>query len=74
MSSAAETGIGTIHKHGKAAIPIRVALDEMGHKQDPNPLKTDNNTVEGFFSNTIRKKRYKAFDMKFHWVIDHIKQ
>ena len=57
MSSVAEVEVGTVHNNGKAVIPIRVALDEIGHLQVPTPLKTDNNMTEGFVKNTIRKKR-----------------
>ena len=31
ISSAAEAKVGIIHANGKTAIPIMVALDEMGH-------------------------------------------
>ena len=74
MSSAAEAEVGTTHTNGKAAIPIRVALDEMDHPRSPTPLNTDNNTAEGFINNTICKKRSKAFDMHFHYTIDRIKK
>ena len=74
VSSAAEAELGTVHHNGKAAISIRVALDERGHPQGPIPLKTDDNTAEGFFNNIIRKKRSKASYMRFHWMIDRIKQ
>ena len=59
MSSATEEEVGNVQNNGKAAIPIRVTLDEMGHSQGPTPLKTDNNTAEGFFNNTVRKKDQK---------------
>ena len=74
MSPAAEAEVGNVHNNGKAVISIRVALDEMGHLQGPTPLKKDNNTAEDFVNNTIHKKRSKAFDMRFHWMIDCIKQ
>ena len=74
MSSAAEAEVWTVHNNGKADIPIRVALDEMGYPRGPTLLKTDNNTAEGFVSTTIRKKRPKAFNIHFHWMIDRIKQ
>ena len=73
MSSTAEVEVGTFHNNGKTATPIRVALDEMEHKQGPTPLKIDNNTTEGFVNNTIRNKISKSFDMKFHWMIGRIK-
>ena len=46
----------------------------MGHLQYPTPLNIDNNTAEGFVNNTIRKKQSKAFDVRFHWMIDYIKK
>ena len=74
MSSAPDSEVGIVHNNGRSDIPIMVALDEMVHTQGPTPLKTYNNTTEGFINNIIRKKRSKAFDMKFHWLIDCIKQ
>ena len=72
--SAVEAEVGVVHSNGKTTISIRVSLDEMSHLQGPTPLKTDNNTVEGFVNNTVLKKRSKAVDMRFHWMVDHIKQ
>ena len=46
----------------------------MGHAQEPTSIKTDNSTAEGFFNKTIKPKRSKAFDMKFHWMKDRIQQ
>ena len=56
-SLAAEVEMGTIHNNGKAAIPIRVALDEMVHTKGPTSLNTDTNTAEGLVNNTIRNKK-----------------
>ena len=74
IPSATEVEVGTVHNNDNAAIPIRIALDEMGQPQGPTPLKKDNNTAESFFNNKICKKRSKSFDMRFHWMIDRIKQ
>ena len=36
------------------AIPIRIALEEMGHKQPPNPLQVDNtNAVDTMTASNI---------------------
>ena len=56
MSSAAEAEVGTIHHNGKAAMPVRTALDEMGYPQGPTLVKTDNNTADGFLNKKIKQK------------------
>ena len=74
ISSAAEVEVGMVHMNGEVTIPIRIVLDKMGHPQGPTPIKTDNNTAEGFLNGTMRKKTSKGLDMKFHWMIDRIQQ
>ena len=46
----------------------------MDHAHGPTPIKIDNSTADGFFDKTIKLKRSKAFDMKFHWMKDRIIQ
>ena len=46
----------------------------MRYPQGPMPFKTDNNTADRFFNKKIKPKRYKFFDMKFHWMKDWIIQ
>jgi hypothetical protein len=43
-ASAAEAETGGLFLNGQEALPIRTALEEMGHKQPPTgtPLETDN--------------------------------
>ena len=72
MSLAAKAEVGTVHHNGKLAVPIITALTEIGHVQGPILLKTDNATAEGFLNRSIRQKRSKSFDMRFHWIIDRI--
>ena len=48
ISSAAKAEVGIAHLNSKAAIPVRNALNEMGQPQEPTPIKTDNNTADGF--------------------------
>ena len=74
MSSAAGAKVGTIYPNGKVVISVRASIIEIGHPQDPTPLKTDNNTADGFFNKKIKPKRSESFDMKFYWVLDQIKK
>ena len=46
----------------------------MNHPQPPTPMEVDNETAIGFLLNTMKLKREKDIDMRFHWVKDRIKQ
>jgi hypothetical protein len=48
--------------------------DELGHKQPPTPMETDNTTATGYSNGTIKQKRTKAMDMRFYWIKDRVKQ
>jgi hypothetical protein len=47
---------------------MRHLLKEMGHKQPPTPIQTDNSTAHGVITNNIQPCRTKAMDMRFHWL------
>ena len=68
MSSAAEAELGALYINAREAIPMRHLLEEMGHKQPPTPLQTDNSTALGVVKQIIQPKRTKAMDMRFHWL------
>jgi hypothetical protein len=57
-------------------VPIKTALEEMGHPQPTTgtPLETDNSTAHDILTATVRMKRSKAFDMRYHWLKDRIAQ
>ena len=74
MSSAAEAEIGALFINAKEAVPIRTSLTEMGHPQPPTPIETDNATAHGIICSTIRQKLSKAFDMRWHWLRDRVRQ
>jgi len=65
MSSAPEAEIAAAFLTAKDAVPIRNALEEMGHPQPPTPIQTDNSTANGFLNETMKQKRSKAMDMRF---------
>ena len=68
MSSAAEAELSALFINCREAIPARQALEEMGHKQSPTPMQTDNTTAHGFVTNNIASKRLKSMDMRIHWL------
>jgi hypothetical protein len=74
MSSAAEAEIGAFFINAKEGAVLRTTLEELGHKQPPTPMETDNTTAKGYSSGTIKQKCTKAMDMRFYWIKDRVKQ
>ena len=70
VSSAAEAEYAAIFHNAKAAIPLRVALNEMGHVQEWTPICSDNATAVGIINKTNKPKMSKSMDMRFHWIKD----
>ena len=50
----------------KAALPLRVSLEEMGHEQPKTPVTTDKKTACGLINKTMIPKRAKSYDMRFN--------
>ena len=74
MASAAEAEFGALFLNGQAAVPIRTSLIKMHHPQPPTPIQVDNSTAVGIDNKSIKQKRSKAMDMRFHWIQDIILQ
>ena len=68
MSSAAEAKLGALFINCREAVPARHTLEEMGHKQPPMPMQTDNTTALGIVSLNIARKKLKSMDMRLHWL------
>ena len=76
LASAAEAETSGVYHGFQRAVPMRVTLEELGHKQPPlgTPAFTDNSTAHGILTSKMRRKLSKAFDMRYHWVKDRIAQ
>ena len=70
MTSAAEAEIGALFLNSRQAIPARRLLEEMGHKQPPTPIQTDNTTAVGFVNKIMVPKANKSTDMRYWWMRD----
>ena len=46
----------------------------MGYPQPPTTILCDNTAAIGLANDSIKQKRSKAVDMRFHWVRDRIRQ
>ena len=55
-------------------VPFEFVSEELGHKQPPTPMKTDNTTAEGLANDTVKQKWSKAIDMHFYWIRDRVQQ
>jgi hypothetical protein len=70
MSSATEAELAALYIMAREAVYIRIILEEMGHKQPPTPLQTDNSMADKVCNGKIQPKRIKAMDIRFHWLRD----
>ena len=70
MSSATEAELAGLYIMAREAVYIRIILEELGHKQPPTPLQTDNAMADAVINGKIQPKLTKAMDMRFHWLRD----
>eukprot|EP00956_Cyclotella_meneghiniana_P024798 scaffold50421_cov81-Cyclotella_meneghiniana.AAC.3 len=70
MSSATEAELAALFIMAREAVYIRSVLEELGHKQPPTPIQTDNSMAEAVVNGKVQPKRTKAMDMRFHWLRD----
>jgi hypothetical protein len=73
-ASAAESEFGACFHNAQSGAPLGVTLTELGHIQPPTPLRTDNSTAFGILNETIKQKRSKVMDMRYHWLTDRVRQ
>ena len=74
MASAAEAEYVALFLNGQAAVLVRTTLIEMHHPNPPTPIQVENSTAVEIANNSIKQKRSKAMDMRFHWIQDRILQ
>jgi hypothetical protein len=74
VASAAESEVGACFHNAQSGVPLRVTLTETDHTQPPTPLRTDNSNAFGILNETIKQKRSKAIDMRYHWLTDRVRQ
>ena len=72
VSAASEAELAALFLNGQSAIATRNTLADLGYPQPPTPLLTDNSTASGIANNTIRLKRSKSMDMRYHWVRERV--
>jgi hypothetical protein len=70
MSLATEAKLAGLFIMVHEAVYILIILDELGHKQLPTPLQTDNAIADTVINGKVQSKRTKAMDMRFHRLQD----
>ena len=70
MTSAADAEIGALFINSRQAIPAQHLLEEMGHRQPPTPIQTDNTTALGFVTKNLQPKATKSTEMNYWFMRD----
>ena len=68
VTSETEAETSGTFNNAKDGVGIQTSLFVLGHKQPPNPCKTENSTTTGFVDSGMKPKRSKIWDMKIHWL------
>ena len=69
-AAAAEAELVALYVNARKGVEIRNILEELGHRQPPTPIQTDNSTAESIINSRVQPKQTKAMDMRFHWLRD----
>jgi hypothetical protein len=74
LSSASDSELAALFYNGKEGAPLRITLKELGHKQPPTAMVTDNSTASGIANKSVKQKRSRAMNMRFYWIRDRVRQ
>jgi len=66
--------LNALFQNGQAAVSSINTLADLGYPQIATPIITDNSTAVGIANHTVRLKRSKAMDMRYHWIRDRVHQ
>jgi len=73
-SAASETEYASLFINAQHAYFERTILEALGYKQPPTCLYADNTAAVGIANDTVKLKRSKAIDMRYHWIRDRVRQ
>ena len=74
VASAAESEYGSLFVNAQHAEWTRTILTALGHPQLATVITCDNKCAVGLANDTLKIKRSKSIDMRFHWIRDRIRQ
>ena len=73
-ASAVEAEYASSFIVGQAATSIMHTAIDLGYPQHTIHMTSDNSCAVGIANNTVKQKRSKALDMRYHWLRDQVKQ
>ena len=74
VASVAEAEYAALFMNGQEGASLRDTLNALGYPQPATAILCDNKCAQGIATDTIKPKRTKSVDMKFHWIRDRIRQ
>jgi hypothetical protein len=74
VASVGEGEYAGVFMNAQAGEYIRTILEALGHKQPPTIIYCDNECAVGLANDTVKMKRSKSVDMRYHWIRDRIRQ
>ena len=74
VASAFEAEYAALFINGQIAEGLRNTLTDMGYPQGSTMVKADNAAAVGIVSRTVKQRRSKAIDMRYHWIRDRVDQ
>ena len=72
--AASETEYASLYLNAQQAYFARTILSALGYPQPPTPMYADNSAAVGIANDTVKLKRSKAIDMRYHWLRDRVRQ
>ena len=70
VTSTAEVETAGLFFNCQTALFLKHMLAALGHPQKTTPIKTDNKTAAQFVTDTIKHKRSKSWDVRYHWLTE----
>ena len=74
VASAAEAEYAGVFNNARGGVWLRTVLEAMGFKQKTTTIICDNKCAVGLAQDTMKTRRSKSIDMRFHWIKDRVKQ
>jgi hypothetical protein len=73
-TSAAEAEYCGLFINGKHSTYLRTVLHALGYTQPPTVILCDNMCATGIANDTVKAKRSKSIDMRWHWIRDQVRE
>jgi hypothetical protein len=72
--AASETEYAALYMNGQHAYFERVVLESLGYPQAATKLYADNKAAVGIATDSVKLRKSKAIDMRYHWIRDRVRQ